>query len=742
LRRRQALIWGAVYVLWVAALMSGTISVTDAAYKTWELRLRQIWRMASAAVQQQAPDTFPLYVAALILLTFAVPLSVWAAARARDDLAVEPDASPSRASSTRLWRTEPALRVAGIPGYVWTALVAMVALAALLVMTPAVRSLTFSHSGGLVEIPNGFRSGAHGWHISRAESVSHDVLRSGRSGWLTHHQGGYPAESAPVGVTWITVAIAKLSLGKFPIAYAHTIVAIGVFLLPAVVLVWIARRDGWPPPVGAVAAILHFVIPGAEGSGGYRTIVSAGRVEDAAAAACVVLFIPLLDAAVTSPSRRRAIAASLCAAAAVMMTPSAALLIIAVAAATGARYWRRTSEILGVAALLSSVAWVPLLESSVLYQSAAQGYESAGAYAFELLAGVTPPVFLLALVGAAVRVDGIGRLPILTLTAIAITLSAARSAGLVIPYLEVPRLMAFERLLVLYLAAIGSHAALRITAHAFGVSARTADAAHLACAVVLALAFAGPWPTLPQDEKGLFAPTMSARIETADLAGALHAGVRRAPSATAVLIVGRNSEAPVLWAPVVQDGLFFYNDPVWHWRKSASPALDAAWDPRAGTAASRLLSAEALASRGIGVVIGERELWRKAVVSPPTLQRVYAGTYFDAFTVLNPSRVVDWSGTVASISIADDEVTARGIVTGTEVQVRRNWHPRWRALVNGRPAPVRETHDGFMRVGVEPGVLDLQLRYTSPLYVVALVATAAGAFMATAWLGRRRLASG
>jgi hypothetical protein len=733
LRARWLLTAVAVYALWLAALSSATVSVTDRDYKTWDLRLRQVWRMASAGITRQAPEAYPLYIGALLCLTIAVPISVWAVARARDDIALQPDALPlSRVS------TESALRVEGISPHAWTALVAAIAVTAVFVMTPGVRSVTFAHSRGLVEIPNGFRPGAHGWHISRAESVSRDTGWSALSPWVAHHQGGYPAESAPLGLTWLTLMVATLSFGQLPIAYAHTLVAIAVFLLPAFALIWLARRDGWPVAVGGLAATLHLVIPGGDSSGGYRTIVSAGHVENAAAAACVLLFIPLFARSVITRSRRSLAAVALCAAAAMSMSTSAAVLILAAAGTIGASYPRRASRIIGVVALLSSFFWLPLLLSAALYASPPPAYESAGAFVFELLGTVTPPLFVFAVVGAAVRRSGMDRLPIVALTLIVLVLCAASALGAGIPYVHIAPLIAFERLLMLYLAAVGLHAAVRAIAQTLDVSPRLAGAAQLGGAVAFAFAFAGPWETLPAEAKGLSTPSWSADIKVADLAGALEAGARGAPPATAVLLVGGNNKAPMLWAPIIQHGLFFYSDPVWHWRKAASPSFEMAWDPGIGTAVPELLSSTALRARGIRVVIAERELWRKAVSTPSSLERVYAGTYFDAFTVANPSRVVDWTGRVTTINVAAEEISARGFVTGNEVQVRRNWHPRWRAVVNGRAASVEETGDGFMRIPVERGALELQLRYVPVKGTVLPVAAAAGALIVAAWLRRRR----
>jgi len=56
-------------------------------------------------------------------------------------------------------------------------------------------------------------------------------------------------------------------------------------------------------------------------------------------------------------------------------------------------------------------------------------------------------------------------------------------------------------------------------------------------------------------------------------------------------------------------------------------------------------------------------------------------------------------------------VRARGVLLGGNILVRQNWHPRWRAVLNGRAAAIHETPEGFMRIAGTPGPVDLQLSF-------------------------------
>jgi len=64
-----------------------------------------------------------------------------------------------------------------------------------------------------------------------------------------------------------------------------------------------------------------------------------------------------------------------------------------------------------------------------------------------------------------------------------------------------------------------------------------------------------------------------------------------------------------------------------------------------------------------------------------------------------------------AIDVREQSIRAQGNSQGGTVTVRRNWFPRWRATVNGEPAPITQTADGYMAVPVPPGVVTVELRY-------------------------------
>jgi hypothetical protein len=677
-----------VYAAWLVALSAARVNVTDPGGKVWDLRLRQVWRVASSGVRQHAPYAESLYAAALVSLVFTLPAAVWVVARAGDDRTAEIEREPERAEAA------PADMPSSMAGAAWRLCASALVAGSVMVLAP--RAMT-----------NGFASGAHGWHIDRAMRW----MSSGRPAWIADHQGGYPIDSVPLGVTAVTVALSALTGGRVPIAYLHTLLAVAIFLLPVLAFAWIARRDGWPPGVAATAAAFHLLIPGVDGSGGYRGIVTAGQVNDAAAAACVLFLLPLTANAPVSGSRARSIAAALCGGAAVWFSPSSVLLLAIVALAAPPRNRRATLLIVALVSLLCAPVWLPLLTSITLHPIVPPGYDSLANYAFELFSAVTPPLIVLAAFGIAIRRTGAGQLPVARVALIVVGISAAATAIRGMPYIEIPRLLPFARLLLLYLASIGLYVALRMTAHALGTPRAALDAAHLFIVIALAVIFAGPFDTVPPKAKSLYPPPTFAAAEVADLASALDAAARAAPRGSAVLIVDEGAERISMSAPVLREGLYFYSDPGWHWRKAAPLSFDNTGDPRWLAEVPRLLSSSALEARGIGAVVAARAAWPAGVHILPMLRHVHAGQVFDTFVVRNASRVVRWNGDIGAIDVRDGGVRARGVLLGGNILVRQNWHPRWRAVLNGRAAAIHETPEGFMRIAGTPGPVDLQLSF-------------------------------
>ena len=714
--------WLVVYLAWFALLWSVRVSVVDAAGKVWDLRIRQVWRLPSSAVSTQAPWAYPLYAVALAGLVLGVPMTALAIARLRDRPAdVAPEGSPALVPVDE--------QITGLSTRAWCVLALPLCLVAASVMIPTSVTATWQTDSGSVHVANGFATGAHPLDVSAAERLWGHVTDGDGSGWMAHHQGGYPAESRSLGLAATTLLLRLLSGGRLPVTYAHTLVAVGVFFLPLAIFYRLGRRDEWPPAVAAGAAIFHLVVPGAALSGGYRTLVELGNVNDVGAAVCVLAFVASLLDAMFTASRRAATGVALWAAAALWWSPQSAIALCAATAgavvAQAARdapdtrrvRWRAIGKFVLAGALLAAPAWLPIVLSLGMNGSSPRAYSTPGEYVYASLETLTPPVLAVAVFGAAAilrvrRPAGIAAVVTVLLLALIALLDAI---GAPVPGVDAGRLLPFQRLLCTYLAAVGLHAfARRAAAVARLRSPRAADLLQATALAVLALVFAGPVPMSDGRAKGLFEPTTVTDMHVADLAAALRAA--RAPAGTngAVLLVGPSQAGSVdlsLWAPVLSHGLFFYKDPVWHWGEASADDVERVWDPRARAIVPRVLTSDSLSARGIAAVVVAADAREAARRAPATLALLREGSDYDAYAVRAPSRVIDWAGDVAQAEVSDNWMRAQGTAVTSVVDVRRNWHPGWRATVNGAPVPVQRTGRGFMRLTVTPGPIDLRLHY-------------------------------
>jgi hypothetical protein len=346
---------------------------------------------------------------------------------------------------------------------------------------------------------------------------------------------------------------------------------------------------------------------------------------------------------------------------------------------------------------------------------------------------VTWPVLLLAGIGAALALWRGGRAA--RVTALALALYLLITAALVvspalrdlIPQLELPRLMPFQRLLVLWLAAYGLVAGVRLVARvpARWCLARDGGLAIAASAALL-LVFAsdvGPFPAAEQGLRPVPRTDGASAAELVQFEDAIALADARAPNDAAVLVIGsRLSWHEQLWAPLVAPERRFYaNDWLWYWhRRHAGP-----YDYRQGhfyPDPSKALTREYLDEHGIGAVvitdIADRSTGadaRQAASRSPDLQRVETIGGWDVYTVRDPVGLATRDGRApASVRVAGDGETIRVTFAdgraGT-VKVRQNWFPRWEATVNGESVPVVRGKDGYMEIAVPAGSAEIVLRY-------------------------------
>lgn len=160
----------------------------------------------------------------------------------------------------------------------------------------------------------------------------------------------------------------------------------------------------------------------------------------------------------------------------------------------------------------------------------------------------------------------------------------------------------------------------------------------------------------------------------------------------------------------------FYDDWLWYWQTRHvgpyDPRTEHAYPP--ATMAS-VLSPAYLARHGIGAVVvtptARTEHAAVAAASSPGLKLVRSGL-FDVYLVNAPTTIVTFGSVNATtLTVSDQHLVAEGTSGGGTALIRRNWFPRWRATVNGKPAPITETDGGYMTVPVPPGTDRVELTY-------------------------------
>lgn len=578
----------------------------------------------------------------------------------------------------------------------------------------------------------------HPFHVARAETLRRALADGHLLRWVPHHQGGYPVEFYPLGVAWLDVGLWGMLLGTLPMAAVHKLVIGLIFLLPGAAFLLAARRDRWPLGLGVTAFVAHLVIPGGWWHGGYTELVQWGLVTNVAANVALVFVLLFLTSSLQSGGKP-VVGASLAAAFAIYSNPRSliALVVIGVGvllaslAANDCRedIWRSGRHFLTVALLtiaLSGPELLSLLRFSDLYYFVHyQSYSGTGDFFRNARDAVSLPVFLL---GAAGMIAG-WRMPAGSVTrAAAVTLPLYAAVTLALTFgpsrieqLETTRLMPFQRLLTIYLAAVGLWTAVAWVVRRLPRtwSPGLADGCCLLLVAVFAVRSIAPSgaeaPALtypPAPARGLFAVETAAVPEQAEFGRAVRAADAAAAPGTAILILGSAlSWHQRLWAPMFAERQFFYDDWLWDWNRWHVGPLG--FDPLVRHSypyPDLTLNRAYLDRQAIGAVIVTGPAQPTAAASAQ-LTPVQSGVV-DVYTVRDPRTLVtagDQNAT--SIEATDDRITATLDGPGGAVLVRRNWHPRWHATVNGAPVVTRRGDGGYTLIQVPSGTVRLEMTY-------------------------------
>jgi len=223
-----------------------------------------------------------------------------------------------------------------------------------------------------------------------------------------------------------------------------------------------------------------------------------------------------------------------------------------------------------------------------------------------------------------------------------------------------------------------------------------------------------PPPFIPVEDRGMVEVASTASPDLVELEQAVTAADAAAAPGTALLVLGTrnvpNAWHDQLWAPLWSDRPFFYDDWLWYWQTEHvgdyNPEVEHAYPSDASA-----LDRGYLDEHGIGAVVVTGDA-RERASQESYLTRVSSGAW-DVYRVTDLTPVITFGGNAPEvIDVGNQTITASGSAGGDEIFVRRNWFPRWTALVNGEPVEIRHRDDGYMTIAMpESGVAIVKLQY-------------------------------
>ena len=595
----------------------------------------------------------------------------------------------------------------------------------------------------------GFAAVDHPFHTMRAWQLIESLRDGTPLRWVTTHQGGYPVEFYPMGVAWIEAGIWAISLGSLSIFTVHKIATLLIFLLPGVGFWILARGDRKSPAVGFLALALQVAIAGYWMAGGFTELVLWGLITNVTGATAALIATAALARFVIRDERGMGLLAIAAIALATYANPRSLLAIavaaIAIAICALTLSGREMPPLKSVVTRIGTVAVIAGMTTAtevlslfryrdLYYFVNYEQYDSDSIYWTATVNAVTQPVLWLA-VGGGIWAIASKRFPIARVASIALGLYVLVTLFLagyfgdfdIIQQLEAPRLMPYQRLLMLFLAAFFVVRVIDALANLFRVG-QERGVAVVAIAVIVLVVFIRPIGDIGEDFRGL---PETPKIATAELSGfreAVRAADAAAPDGASILVIGtRFSWHERLWASLDTDRPLYYEHWLWSWNNShegpPSPSNpQCAFDNDIGNyypCPDLTLTPEYLAAHGIGAVVvtnvnshADTPDARDAARTSSELTEVSRTTTWDVYSVNAPTAIVT-NGTTAptALTIENEEISA-SFPDGTgDILVRVNWFPRWQATVNGEPVDVVRAEGGYMRLEPQPGPIELKLTY-------------------------------
>jgi hypothetical protein len=607
---------------------------------------------------------------------------------------------------------------------------------------------TITVDGRTQSVANTFATVDHPFHAARAESLLQSLQSWQPLRWIGSHQGGYPVEFYPLGIAGFDVGLWALFLGTFPIIAVHKLTVLLVFVSPGIGFWILARGDRLNPFVPVLALAIQVAMPGLWTTGGMIELIAWGLVANVGGASLAFIAFAALCRYVSDGNRPLGVVAIVTSSAALYANTRSGIAIavaaIAILLAAGigllydrdadARVTLRTAvQRVALAGGLSVLLTAPLLLAMLRYADYYyfvnyNEYVDIQQFWNYSLAAVSTPLVWVAIagVGLAFAVRELRMLRMVALAALlyvgltVVLFSGEVSQGF-IQQLETPRLMPFQRLLVIYLAAATIGYLLDLALRWGLPRYREAVVASvLVVGGVWAVAsFDGEYGTIPEEHLTSPTPT-TGTLEFAEFSAIVAEANEIRPEGTAIYVVGDQESwwHEQLWATAFSDAPFFYDDWMWYWQ----PELAEACNPNAGHFTpnpARTFEQDWLRANGIGVLLvtnmpdtcGGPDPRHAAEVNPLLEFQATIG-YWDLYLVKDPSPMVT-NGDVypESVAFENGEITATFASASGRVEVRHNWYPRWQAYADGERVEIREDANGYILVDVPDGTRTIELRY-------------------------------
>lgn len=597
---------------------------------------------------------------------------------------------------------------------------------------------------------NGFATVDHPFHSMRAFQLIQSLRDGSPIRWITSHQGGYPVEFYPLGVAWIEALVWIASVGSLSIFAVHKLTIMLIFLTPGAGYWILTRGDCKSPAVGFLAFALHLGIAGYWMAGGYTELVSWGLVTNVTGATAALVATGALARFAV---RGEAGMAMLAVASITMATYANPRSLIAVAVAgvavvlasffatAGPRTsvmttLGRVGAVAAVAGLTSATEIVTLIRYRDLYYFVNyEAYDESRPYWDATVAAISTPLVWLA-TGGAIWAILSQRFPIARVVALAlglyvvVTLALSGQFGDVefIQQLEAPRLMPYQRMLMLFLAAFFIVRLFDVAANRLRVG-KERGIGTVATAIVTLVVFIGPVGSIGEDFQGLTEQPLMPMTEMDMFRDAVAQADTVAPEGTSVLILGTQfSWHERLWGSLETDKPLYYEHWLWQWNNEhAGPVPlengDCTFNNDRGNyypCPDQTLTSDYLSDHGIGAVVvtdvgsyDDTPNARSAAEASALLTVVSTETNWDVYAVTEPTALITDGGLQpTSIEVENERLSASFADGDGNVLVRVNWFPRWQATINGESVDITRGEGGYMAIQAPPGPIELELTYS------------------------------